>query len=150
MRDKQYPVMQFYKAIGRTDEEVMHGYTSHHQITLNEIPIIKIEIISCNNKSYINGKLSIDKHDLQFLPMKVFDGLVHTLQASDLGVYLSRLSRSLEYATTLDLNPESGDFSDSNRLKDWMEKSKLDYANAHRTKTGIVGLVNSFYNSFID
>ena len=150
MRGRQYPVMQFYKAIGRTDEEVMHDYTSHHQITLNEMPIIKIEILSCNNKTYITGKVSIDKHDLQFLPMKVFDGLVHTLRATDLGSYLPRLSRSLEYATTLDLSPIHGEFSDSNRLRDWSEKRKLDFINAHKTKPACDGLINSFYNSLMD
>lgn len=89
-------------------------------------------------------------YDLQFLPMKDFNGFAHTLNATELGAYLSRLSRSLEYAATLDLSPESGEFSDSNRLKDWMEKSRLEYENAHKTKAGIDGLVNSFYNSFID
>jgi len=134
MRGKQYPVMQFIKSN------------------------IMIEILSCNNKSYINGKNKVGKniagvlfnYDLQFLPMKTFDGFVHTLHAAELGLYLSRLSRSLEYAATLDLSPESGEFSDSNRLKDWMEKNRLEYENAHRTKAGIDGLVNSFYNSFID
>lgn len=140
MRGKQYPVMQFIKSVGHSKNNIM------------------IEILSCNNKTYINGKNKIGKkiagvllmYDLQFLLMKVFDGFVHTLHAAELGLYLSRLSRSLEYAATLDLSPESGEFSDSNRLKDWMEKSKLDYANAHKTKAGIDGLVNSFYNSFID
>ena len=89
-------------------------------------------------------------YDLQFLPMNVFDGFVHTLHAAELGLYLSRLTRTLEYAATLDLSPVSGEFSDSNRLMDWMEKSRLEYENAHKTKSGIDGLVNSFYNSFTD
>ena len=143
MRGKQYPVMQFTKDIFGD--------------------IITIEILSCNNKTYISGKNKVGNiiagglfnYDLQFLPMKVFDGLAHTLNAAELGAYLSRLTRTLEYVAThfniaIDLSPESGEFSDSNRLKDWMEKSKLDYANAHITPTGIDGLVNSFYNSLTD
>ena len=117
-----------------------------------------IEILSCNNKTYIKGKNIVGiniagvllNYDLQFLLMNVFDGFVHTLHAAELGVYLSRLTRTLEYAATLDLSPESGEFSDSNRLMDWWDKSKLEYENAHITKAGIDGLVNSFYNSFID
>jgi hypothetical protein len=140
MQGKQYPVMQFIKNVGHVKNNII------------------IEILSCNNKTYINGKIKVGKkiagvlmmYDLQFLPMMVFDGFVHTLHATELGLYLSRLTRTLEYAATLDLSPVSGEFSDSNRLKDWMEKSKLDHANAHRTKTGIDGLVNSFYNSLMD
>ena len=143
MRGKQYPVMQFTKDIFGD--------------------IITIEILSCNNKTYITGKNKVGKkiagvlmmYDLQFLPMMVFDGFVHTLHATELGAYLSRLTRTLEYVAThfniaIDLSPESGEFSDSNRLKDWMEKSRLDYENAHITPTGINGLVNSFYNSLTD
>ena len=143
MRGKQYPVMQFTKDIFGD--------------------IITIEILSCNNKTYITGKNIVGKniagvlfnYDLQFLPMMVFDGFVHTLHATELGLYLSRLTRTLEYVAThfniaIDLSPESGEFSDSNRLKDWMEKSRLDYENAHITPTGIKGLVNSFYNSLTD
>ena len=140
MRGKQYPVMQFIKSVGHSKNNIM------------------IEILSCNNKTYIKGKNIVGKniagvllnYDLQFLLMNVFDGFVHTLHAAELGVYLSRLTRTLEYAATLDLSPESGEFSDSNRLMDWWDKSKLEYENAHITKAGIDGLVNSFYNSFID
>tara|TARA_R100000995_G_scaffold71624_1_gene40310 strand:- start:25 stop:447 length:423 start_codon:yes stop_codon:yes gene_type:complete len=140
MRGKQYPVMQFIKNVGHIKNNIM------------------IEILSCNNKTYISGKNIVGKniagvlfnYDLQFLPIKVFDGFVHTLHAVELGVYLSRLSRSLEYAATLDLSPESGEFSDSNRLMDWWDKSKLEYENAHKTKSGIDEIVKSFYNSFTD
>ena len=136
MRGRQYPVMRFLK------HESGNRYSY-------------IDILSCKNKTYIKGKVSVRRSGsmddlLQFTPMKVFDGLAHTLNAAELGAYLSRLSRSLEYAATLDLSPESGEFSDSNRLMDWMESSRLEYENAHKTKSGIDGLVNSFYNSFTD
>jgi len=140
MRGKQYPVMQFTKPCSST----------------NGLTYGCIEILSCNNKTYITAKLSLFplpskiRQNLQFTPMKVFDGFVHTLNAAELGVYLSRLTRTLEYAATLDLSPVSGEFSDSNRLMDWMEKANLEYENAHKTKAGIHGLVNSFYNSFMD
>ena len=140
MRGKQYPVMQFTKPCSST----------------NGLTYGCIEILSCNNKTYITAKLSLFplpskiRQNLQFTPMKVFDGFVHTLNAAELGVYLSRLTRTLEYAATLDLSPVSGEFSDSNRLMDWMEKANLEYENAHKTKAGIDRLVNSFYNSFID
>ena len=145
MRGKQYPVMQFTKK-----EHDISWITPDKKI------YTAIEILSCNNKTYIKGKVSIfpipsnSRHNLQFIPMMVFDGFVHTLHATELGAYLSRLTRTLEYAATLDLSPESGEFSDSNRLKDWMEKSRLEYENAHKTKSGIDGLVNSFYNSLTD
>ena len=136
MRGKQYPVMRFLKHESGT----RYSY---------------IDILSCKNKTYIRGKVSVRRSGsmddlLQFIPMKVFDGFVHTLNAAELGAYLSRLTRTLEYAATLDLSPVSGEFSDSNRLMDWMESSRLEYENAHKTKSGIHGIVNSFYNSFID
>ena len=140
MRGKQYPVMQFTKPCSST----------------NGLTYGCIEILSCNNKTYITAKLSLfplpskTRQNLQFIPMKVFDGFAHTLNAAELGAYLSRLTRTLEYAATLDLSPVSGEFSDSNRLMDWMEKSRLEYENAHKTKSGIDGLVNSFYNSLTD
>ena len=149
MRGKQYPVMQFTKPCSST----------------NGLTYGCIEILSCNNKTYITAKLSLfpslsndewriyesnDRHNLQFTPMKVFGGLVHTLHAVELGAHLSRLTRTLEYAATLDLNPIHGEFSDSNRLMDWVEKAKLEYENAHKTKAGIDRIVNSFYNSLTD
>ena len=145
MRGKQYPVMQFTK--------MEHDIS---WITPDKKIYTAIEILSCNNKTYITGKVSVfpipsnGRHNLQFTPMKVFDGFVHTLNAAELGVYLSRLTRTLEYAATLDLNPIHGEFSDSNRLMDWVEKANLEYENAHKTKSGIHGLVNSFYNSLTD
>ena len=145
MRGKQYPVMQFSK--------MEHDIS---WITPDKKIYTAIEILSCNNKTYITGKVSVfpipsnGRHNLQFTPMKVFDGFAHTLNAAELGVYLSRLTRTLEYAATLDLNPIHGEFSDSNRLKDWMEKANLEYENAHKTKAGIDRLVNSFYNSLTD
>lgn len=145
MRGKQYPVMQFTK--------MEHDIS---WITPDKKIYTAIEILSCNNKTYIKGKVSVfpipsnGRHNLQFTPMKVFDGFAHTLNAAELGAYLSRLTRTLEYAATLDLNPIHGEFSDSNRLSNWMENSRLEYENAHKTKTGIDGLVNSFYNSFTD
>ena len=156
MRGKQYPVMQFTK--------MEHDIS---WITPDKKIYTVIEILSCNNKTYITGKVSVfpipsngrpflhPPNNLQFTPMKVFDGFAHTLNAAELGAYLSRLTRTLEYVAThfniaIDLSPESGEFSDSNRLKDWMEKSRLDYENAHITPTGINGLVNSFYNSLTD
>ena len=156
MRGKQYPVMLFTK--------MEHDIS---WITPDKKIYTVIEILSCNNKTYIKGKVSVfpipshkippsviissnGRHNLQFIPMKVFDGFVHTLHAAELGVYLSRLTRTLEYAATLDLNPIHGEFSDSNRLMDWMENSRLEYENAHKTKSGIDGIVNSFYNSLTD
>mgnify|MGYP003110188455 CR=1 FL=1 len=145
MQGKQYPVMQFTKK-----EEDISWITPDKKI------YTAIEILSCNNKTYIKGKVSVfpvpsnSRHNLQFTPMKVFDGFAHTLNAAELGAYLSRLTRTLEYAATLNLNPILGEFSDSNRLMDWMENSRLEYENAHKTKSGIDGLVNSFYNSLTD
>jgi hypothetical protein len=152
MRGKQYPVMQFTK--------MEHDIS---WITPDKKIYTAIEILSCNNKTYIKGKVSIfpsllsnplmpsnDRHNLQFIPTKVFGGLAHTLNAAELGLYLSRLTRTLEYAATLDLNPIHGEFSDSNRLMDWVENSKLEYENAYKTKAGIDLLVNSFYNSLTD
>tara|TARA_A100001201_G_scaffold19851_1_gene22261 strand:+ start:40 stop:477 length:438 start_codon:yes stop_codon:yes gene_type:complete len=142
MRGKQYPVMQFTK--------MEHDIS---WITPDKKIYTAIEILSCNNKTYITGKVSVfpipsnGRHNLQFTPMKVFDGFAHTLNAAELGAYLSRLTRTLEYAATLDLSPVSGEFSDSNRLMNWMEKSNLEYLNGHKTKAGIDRIVNSFYNS---
>ena len=115
-------------------QDILQGYIDHAETD-------RIGVWVERRKDYFLTILAVDNTDFT---------MSHYLHAAELGVYLSRLTRTLEYAATLDLSPESGEFSDSNRLMDWWDKSKLEYENAHITKAGIDGLVNSFYNSFID
>jgi len=145
--------MQFIRANYLSDflESIRHMKPYPHAIY--KAPImsftkdkVKVEVISYKNMTKIIGRYKVGNYWIQPIPTQIISRWVHTIPSKTLEEMLWKVISVLDYMVTLQIK-EIRRGGDSERLRDFISRSKLEVENMNLIDACVADKINSFNTS---